>query len=83
MVGGSNSGTNFPDKLLLTNTQVSKFRKFFVSCSSANIKLSKTQSFKIVQLEKFLGTLAGPLLKAGLPLIKNVLKPLVKSVLLP
>ena len=31
----------------------------------------------------FLGRLLGPLLKTGLPLIKNVIKPLVKSVLIP
>ena len=31
----------------------------------------------------FLGTLLGPLLKTGLPLIKNVLKPPAKSVLIP
>ena len=31
----------------------------------------------------FLGRLLGPLLKAGLPLIKNVTKPLAKSVLIP
>ena len=30
----------------------------------------------------FLGRLLGPLLKIGLPLIKNVLKPLAKSVLI-
>ena len=31
----------------------------------------------------FLGKLLGPLLKTGLPLIKNVIKPLAKSVLIP
>ena len=30
-----------------------------------------------------LGRLLGPLLKTGLPLIKNVIKPLAKSVLIP
>ena len=29
------------------------------------------------------GGLLGPLLKTGLPLIKNVIKPLVQSVLIP
>ena len=38
---------NFPHKLLLTNTQVSKLRKAFANNSSANIKLSKTQLHKI------------------------------------
>ena len=31
----------------------------------------------------FLGRLLGPLLKTGLPLIKNVIKPLAKSDLIP
>ena len=38
---------------------------------------------KIVQSGGFLGRLLGPLLKTGLPLKKNVLKPLTKSVLIP
>ena len=42
MVGGSNDGTNFTHKLLLTNTQVSRLLKAFVSNASAK-KLSKTQ----------------------------------------
>ena len=37
---------------------------------------------KIGQLGEFLGRLLGPLLKTGLPLMKNVLKPLAKSVLI-
>ena len=35
----SNDENNFPDKLLLTITQVSRFRKAFENNSSANIKL--------------------------------------------
>ena len=35
--------TNFPNKLLLTNRQVSNLRKAFANHSSADIKLSKTQ----------------------------------------
>ena len=31
----------------------------------------------------FLGRLLGPLLKTGIPLIKNIIKPLAKSVLIP
>ena len=69
--------------MLLTNTQVSKLRKAFVNGSSANIKLSKTHLHKIRQSGGFLGKLLGPLLKTGLPLIKNLLKPLAKSVLIP
>ena len=37
----------------------------------------------MVQSGGFLGRLLGPLLKTGLPLIKNVIKLLVKSVLIP
>ena len=48
MVGESNDQTNFPHKLLLTNTQVSRIRKAFVNVSSTNIKLSKTQLCKMV-----------------------------------
>ena len=47
------------------------------------IKLSKTQLHKIVQSRRFLGRLLGPLLKTGLPLIGNVLKPRAQSVLIP
>ena len=43
MVGDSNDETNFPHKLLLTNTQVSRFRKVFANNLSVHIKLSKTQ----------------------------------------
>ena len=49
----------------------------------ANIKFSKTQSFKRVKLGGFLGRLLEPLIKSGLPLIRNVLKPLAKNVLVP
>ena len=37
---------NFPHRLLLTNTQVSRLHKAFANDSSANIKLSKTQLHK-------------------------------------
>ena len=75
--------TNFPQKLLLTNRQVSNRRKAFPNHLSADIKLSKTQLSKMIQSGEFLGKLLGPLLKTGLPLIKNVIKPLAKSVLIP
>ena len=81
MIGDNEN--NFPHKLLLTNTQVSNLRKAFANNSSANIKLSKTQLSKMMQSRGFLGRLLGPLLKTGLPLIKNVIKPLAKSVLIP
>ena len=37
----------------------------------------------MIQSGGFLSRLFGPLLKTGLPLIKNVIKPLAKSVLIP
>ena len=37
----------------------------------------------MIQLGGFLGRLLGPLLKAGLPLMKNVIQPLTKRVLIP
>ena len=76
-----NDENNFPHKLLLTNTQVSKILKAFENGSTANIKLSKTPFKKIKQLEGFLGRLLEPFVKPVLPLIGNVLKSLAKSVL--
>ena len=37
----------------------------------------------MIQLGGFLGRILDPLLKTGLPLIKNAIKPLAKSVLIP
>ena len=74
---------NFPHKLLWRNRQVANLRKAFANHSSTDIKLSKTQLSKMIQSGGFLGRLLGPLLKTGLPLIKNVIKPLAKSVLIP
>ena len=75
--------TNFPHKLLLTNRQVANLRKAFANYLSTDIKLSKTQISKMIQSGGFLGRLLGPLLKTRLPLIKNVIKSLAKSVLIP
>ena len=69
--------------LLLINRQVLSICKSFVNNSSADIKLSKTQLSKMIQSGGFLNRLLGPLLKTGLPLIKHVIKPLAKSVLIP
>ena len=81
MVGNSNDNTNFPHELLLTNRQVANIRKAFAKNTSADIKLSKTQLSKMIQSGIFLGRLSGPLLKTGLPLMKSVIEPLAKSVL--
>ena len=37
----------------------------------------------MIQSGRFLGRLLGPLLKTGLPLVRNVIKPLAKRVLIP
>ena len=83
MVGNSNDNTNFPHEFLLTNRQVANICKAFAKNTSIDIKLSKTQLSKMIQSGGLLGRLLGPLLKTGLPLIKNVIKPLAKSVLIP
>ena len=79
MIGDNEN--DFPHKLLLTNRQVSNLCKAFANHSSGDIKLSKNQLPKMIQSGGFLGRLLGPLLKTGLPLIKNVIKPLAKIVL--
>ena len=81
MIGDSE--TNFSHKLLLTDRQVASICKSFTNNSSTDIKLSKTLLSKMIQSRGFLSRLLGPLLKTGLPLIKSVIKPLAKSVLIP
>ena len=83
IIGENNDDISFWPKILLTDTQLSKLCKAFANGSSANIKLSKAQLNKTGQSGGFLGRLIGPLLKTGFPLIKNVFKPLAKSVLIP
>ena len=48
MVGNSDDETNFPHKLLLTNSQVGDLCKPFANHLSTNIKISKTQLSKMV-----------------------------------
>ena len=74
---------DWPHELLLTTRQKIKLRNAFNNNTSIDLKLSKAQISKIIQSGGFLGRLLGPLLKTGLPLIKNVIKPLAKSVLIP
>ena len=83
MIGNSGDSTNFPHELLLTNRQISSLRKAFAKNTSTDVKLSKTQLSKMMQYGVFLGKILGPLLRTGLPLIKSVIKPLAKSVLVP
>ena len=75
-----NKEINLPHRLLLTNRQIANLHK--ADKSSTDIKLSKTQISKMMQSGGFLGRLLGPFQKAGLPLIKNVIKPLTKSILI-
>ena len=72
--------TNFPHRVLLTDSQVASLRKAFAKRSSAIIKFSKTQVFKIIQPWGFLGRLLRPFTKFGLTFMKNVLRSLAKSV---
>ena len=74
------NGNDLPHELLLTTRQKTKLRNAFNNNTSADLKLSKTQIFKIIQSGGFLGSLlsnlAGPLMKVAIPLAKNVLAPL-------
>ena len=83
MIGNSNDNTNFPHELWLTNRQVANLRKAFANHLSTDIKFSKAPLSKMIQSGGFLGKLLGQLLKTGLPLMKSVIKPLAKSVLIP
>ena len=77
------NGKDLPHELFLTIRQKTKIRNAFNNNMSTNLKLSKAQISKIIQSEGFLGRLLGPLLKTALLLIKNVIKPLAKSILIP
>ena len=81
MISNSDDETNLPHNLF-TNRKAANLRKAFANNSSTDITLSKTQISKMIQSGGFLGELA-PLLKTGLPLMKNLIKPLAKSVLIP
>ena len=90
LIDNSDDNTNFPHELPLTNRQVENIRKAFTFTKlshanhlSTDIKFSKAQLSKMIQSGGFLGKLLGPLLKTGLPLMKSVIKPLAKSVVLP
>ena len=66
--------------MLLTTRQNTKLRNALNNNLATNIKLSKTQIKKIIQLGGFLGKLlsklAVPLMNVAMPLAKNVLAPL-------
>ena len=73
------NGNELLHELLLTARQKTKLRNSFNNNMSTDLKLSKAQFSKIIQPGGFLGRLLDPLLKTGLPLMKNVIKPLTKS----
>ena len=74
---------DLPHELLLTTRQKTKIRNAFNNNMSTDLKHSKAQISKIIQSGGFLSKLLGLLLKTGLPLIKNVIKPLAKFFLIP
>ena len=71
MIGNSDNKIDFPYELLLNNWQVENLHKTFANNSSTGIKWSRTQLSKMIQTGGFLSRLLGPLLKTGLPLMKN------------
>ena len=75
------NGNNLPHELLLTTRETTKLRNTTENNMSTDIKLSKDQISKTIQSRGFLDKLLGPLLRTGIPLMKNVIKPLAKSVL--
>ena len=77
------NGYDLPHELLLTTGQKAKIRNAFNNNRSTDLNLSKAQINKIIHSGGFLSKLLGPLLKTGLPLTKNVIKLLAKSVLIP
>ena len=83
VVGDPNDEKKFTHKLFLTNTHVSKLCIVFVNNSSVNIKLLEILSYKIGQAGCISSRLLGTLLKSGLLLMENDLKPLAESVLIP
>ena len=74
------NGNDLPHELLLTTRQKAKLRNPFNNNMSTDLKLSKLQISKMIQSGGFLGSLfsklAGPVMKAAIPLAKNALTPL-------
>ena len=66
--------------MLLTDRHVSNHCKGFVNNSAIRVKLLKPQISKIIQLAGFFDNFLGSVLKIGLPLTKNMLRPQAKIV---
>ena len=77
------SANILPHELLLTTRQTSKLRNAIENNMSTDIKLSKAQISQIIQSGGFLSKRIGALLKTGLPIISNIIKPLTKHILIP
>ena len=73
-------GNDLPHELLVTARQKPKLRNAFNNNMSTDLKLSRAQLSKVIQsggfLRSLLSKLAGTLMKAAIPLVKNVLAPL-------
>ena len=65
LIRSYNDQTNFPNKLSLTDTQVSNICKAFANGSLANIKVSKTQLSKMIQ--------SGKIVIRDLSIFRNIL----------
>ena len=69
------NGNDLPYEFLLTTRQKTKLRNAFNSNMSTDLKLSKAQTFEILQSGGFLGSLlsklAGPLMKVAIPFAIN------------
>ena len=52
MIGDSNDESNFPDKLLSTETHILRLCKIFANGSLGNTKFPKTQLSKMVQISR-------------------------------
>ena len=51
MIGNLDDEANFPNKLLLTNRQITATRKAFANHTSTDIKLSQAQLTKIQKVD--------------------------------
>ena len=67
----------------IANERLQREKKFHSKNCLLEKPRSKAQLSKMVQSGGFLGRSLGPLLKTDLSIVKNVLKPLAKSVLIP
>ena len=59
LIKNSNDESNFPHKLLLTDTQVSRICKAFPKGASANIKFLKTPLSRVIQLGEVMTGISG------------------------